>query len=208
VSASDAVDSVLKQHHISLSHTKIGSPYVIKQMEDDSRTGVSTGWEVNGGFMTSSDITYKNGTLTQLPTRDAFLPILIALTIAAEKHVALSEVFAALPPRYTQAGLLDNFPQEKSTAIIETLGKNNANSQALIAQVFTPENGFAAVQSVDTTDGIKIFFANQDIAHIRPSGNAPQLRIYATADNQDRADTIVNLSLADGGILRTLETLV
>ncbi len=207
ISASDAVDTVLEQHRISLAHTKIGSPYVIRQMDSDAQKGISTGWEVNGGFMTSSDIHYKNGLLTKLPTRDAFLPILIALSVAVDQHTTLSQIFSSLPARYTQAGLLDNFPQEKSKHIIETLSKNDTEARTILSQVFSPEQGFSDVQSIDTTDGIKLFFANHDIAHIRPSGNAPQLRMYATADSQERADAIVALSLADGGILRTLETL-
>jgi phosphomannomutase len=41
---------------------------------------------------------------------------------------------------------------------------------------------------------------------MRPSGNAPQLRIYANADSQARADEIVELALrAPDGILRRLE---
>lgn len=208
VSASDAVDTVLEKNNIKVTHTRIGSPYVIKQMNIQSVTGISTGWEVNGGFMTSSDITYKNGVLTKLPTRDAFLPILIALTGASEQKKRLSELFSSLPPRYTQAGLLDNFPQEKSKLIVQRLSKKDATANKIIRSVFTSSNGFGAVSNIDTTDGIKIYFDNNDIAHIRPSGNAPQLRIYATADTQKRADSIVSLGLADDGILRSLETLV
>ncbi len=58
-------------------------------------------------------------------------------------------------------------------------------------------------------DGLRIFFANGDIAHVRPSGNAPQLRIYANADTQARADEIVELCLREpAGILRQLESAV
>lgn len=40
----------------------------------------------------------------------------------------------------------------------------------------------------------------------RPSGNAPQLRIYANSDSQARADEIVELALREpDGILRKLE---
>ena len=38
---------------------------------------------------------------------------------------------------------------------------------------------------------MRLFFAGGDVAHLRPSGNAPQLRIYANADTQQRADEIV-----------------
>lgn len=208
VSASDAVDTILEKNNISITHTKIGSPYVIKHMDIGAKQGVSVGWEVNGGFMTSSDISYRNGTLTKLPTRDAFLPILVVLGIASDQNIPLSQVFSSLPPRYTQAGLLDNFPQETSRKILEVLGKQDDTSFKLIKHTFIEKDGFSEVEHIDTTDGIKIFFANNDVVHIRPSGNAPQLRIYSTADSRERADKIVALGVSNNGILRQLEDLI
>ena len=46
---------------------------------------------------------------------------------------------------------------------------------------------------VDYTDGVRVLFDNGDVAHVRPSGNADELRIYAVADTQvarrrDRGD--------------------
>jgi len=53
---------------------------------------------------------------------------------------------------------------------------------------------------------VRVHFHNGDVAHIRPSGNAPQLRIYANSDSQARADQIVELGLREpDGILRQLE---
>ena len=55
-------------------------------------------------------------------------------------------------------------------------------------------------------DGVRWGFDNGDIAHIRPSGNAPQLRIYTVAGSQARADTIVALGIREpDGILRSME---
>ena len=57
-------------------------------------------------------------------------------------------------------------------------------------------------------DCVRIYFANGEIARIRPSGNALQLRIYAVADSQARAEAIVELAVKEpGGILRQLERL-
>jgi phosphomannomutase len=42
--------------------------------------------------------------------------------------------------------------------------------------------------------------------HIRRSGKAPQLRIYAVSDSQARADEIVSLAVREpDGVLRQLE---
>lgn len=204
ISASDAVDTVLEKNNISVTHTKIGSPYVIQQMDAQANQRISTGWEVNGGFMTSSDIPYKNGTLTKLPTRDAFLPILIALNIAIDKDISLSQVFSSLPPRYTQAGLLDNFPQEDSQSILKLLS-NPETAPDIIAENFTPELGFDEYSTTDTTDGVRLSFANGDVIHIRPSGNAPQLRVYSIANSQERANVIVQSAIKEDGLLVKLQ---
>ena len=59
---------------------------------------------------------------------------------------------------------------------------------------------------INVLDGVRISFNNGDVAYIRPSGNAPQLRIYANSDSQARADQIVEFALREPeGILRQLE---
>ena len=56
---------------------------------------------------------------------------------------------------------------------------------------------------------MRIYFSNGDVAHVRPSGNADELRIYAVADTQTRADAITKLGVAEpDGILRRLEKAV
>jgi phosphomannomutase len=66
--------------------------------------------------------------------------------------------------------------------------------------------GFDDIVKINVIDGVRIFFAGGDIAHIRPSGNAPQLRIYAVSNTQSRADEIVKLAIEEpGGLLRRLE---
>jgi phosphomannomutase len=71
---------------------------------------------------------------------------------------------------------------------------------------FGKELGFDDVLGINVTDGVRIYFANGDIAHMRLSGNAPQLRLYAVADTQSRAETIVHLAIKEpDGILRKLE---
>ena len=53
---------------------------------------------------------------------------------------------------------------------------------------------------------MRIWFDNGDVAHVRPSGNADEFRIYAVADSQERADQIVKLGVQEpDGILRRLE---
>jgi phosphomannomutase len=78
--------------------------------------------------------------------------------------------------------------------------------RAQLERVFTPETGFSGIARLNYTDGVRIIFNNEDVAHIRPSGNADELRIYAVAGTQSRADTIAREGVAEpGGILRRME---
>jgi len=75
-----------------------------------------------------------------------------------------------------------------------------------LMRFFTPALGFDDIVRINVLDGVRLYFHNGDVAHIRPSGNAPQLRIYANSDSQARADQIVELALREpDGILRQLE---
>jgi len=75
-----------------------------------------------------------------------------------------------------------------------------------LENLFTPALGFGEIVRLNYTDGVRIYFGNGDVAHVRPSGNADELRIYAVADTQARADEIVRLGVAEpDGILRKLE---
>lgn len=74
---------------------------------------------------------------------------------------------------------------------------------------FTTELEFAPIARLNYTDGVRVVFENADVAHLRPSGNADELRIYAVADTQERAERIASLGVADpGGILRAMQTSV
>lgn len=75
-----------------------------------------------------------------------------------------------------------------------------------LAEYFSPALGFGSIARLDYTDGVRIYFSNDEVAHIRPSGNADELRIYALAGTQTRADEIASLGIAEpDGILRRLE---
>lgn len=201
ISANDAVDLEFD----NVTKTKIGSPYVVKAMQEAEGDNI-VGWEANGGFLTGSVIEKDGRTLAPLPTRDAVLPILCALYASAEKNCTLVELFSELVPRFSKAGLIDDFPREGSLEIIRRFTRGDfASIAAELSKVFTSELGFDAITDINTIDGLRIFFANGDIAHIRPSGNAPQLRIYAVANTEARAEEIVALALREpDGILRAL----
>lgn len=78
-----------------------------------------------------------------------------------------------------------------------------------LQEVFSAEAGFSPVKSINYTDGVRITFENGDVAHIRPSGNADELRIYSVSDTKARADAICVQGVAEpDGLLRQLAGLI
>lgn len=206
ISSNSALVEYCIKNNISYLSTKIGSPYVIKSLEDSQDQGVKAGWEVNGGFILGSDVTGDNCRLKALLTRDAVLPIIISLVAGINGGKSVSQYFKRFTTSFTQVGLIDNFPVASSQAIIDLLSSNSEDSRRVIEKVFSRENGFGKCQAIDLTDGVRISFDSGDKAHIRPSGNAPQLRIYSNASSQERADQIVKLGISEpNGLLRQLE---
>ena len=172
--------------------TRIGSPYVIERMNHSlsKAEGIVGGYEANGGFLLASDVTRDGQTMKALPTRDAVLPILAVLISAAQQGCAISALIDALPGRYTASDRLKDFPTELSQARISALSASTAD----IEQTFGELCG--KVSQTDTTDGLRISFENQEIIHLRPSGNAPELRCYNEAGSPERAQELNRACLA------------
>ena len=215
VSCNDAIDRGPLASKLQ-ARTRIGSPHVIAGMEAALAAGRRRvcGWEANGGFFIAS-VFVRNGTsLPALPTRDAFLPIIAILVMLEERGLGVNALFETLPRRFSCAGLLRRFPRVVSLHIVAALSPLPAalDGQAgqrriatRVVEFFGDSDGFGAPVTFDYTDGVRITFDNGDIAHVRPSGNADELRIYAVAGSQARADAIVAAAVAEpNGILRRL----
>ncbi|MFO6425481.1 phosphomannomutase [Motilimonas sp. KMU-193] len=167
-----------------VERTQIGSPYVIAAFDAllQSFQRVA-GFEANGGFLLGSDIDVNGAALTALPTRDAVLPVLAVLAMAGNEPISL--LVNELPPIYTASDRIQNFAREKSLAIIE---QGLAEPQALLHQLGLGEFDVA---DVNTTDGLRMTLSNDEVVHLRPSGNAPELRCYAEAKSSTRAMQLV-----------------
>ena len=182
VSCNTAVELCGAFSHVA--RTRIGSPYVIEAMEQMLSSGLLNvvGFEANGGFLLGSSIDKHGKLLSPLMTRDAVLPILALLAMAKEKGCALSQLLANLPARFTGSDRLQSFPIEMSQQLLQSL---SASMEAISALLVTLG---AKPIHIDQTDGIRIYFDNGEIVHYRPSGNAPELRCYAEANSQERAN--------------------
>jgi phosphomannomutase len=171
--------------------TRIGSPYVIAGMAQTDAGDKVVGFEANGGFLLGSDIHQNGRTLMALPTRDAVLPMLALLCMARDQGLAVSSLSQALPKRFTASDRLQPFANEKSASLIALFSRD----LTLAASRLAPDAG--RIVSVNTVDGLRLNFTNGDIVHLRPSGNAPELRCYAEADTAVRAQ-----ALCDGALKR------
>ncbi|WP_367183754.1 phosphomannomutase [Novosphingobium sp. Chol11] len=163
--------------------TRIGSPYVIAAMMEDLEAGSACvcGYEANGGFLLGSAIPGANGTTTAaLCTRDAVLPILAVLTAPA---ASVAAQLASLPQRFTFSDRLSPFPREASERLFARLLKGSLAEQ--LSEQTRLFGGFAQeALALDLTDGVRASFADGTIIHLRPSGNAPELRCYTEADTE------------------------
>lgn len=233
INTNDAVERFLTAHGVDVTHTRIGSPYVVAGMRD-------VGWEANGGFLTARTLAVPGGgELPALPTRDAFLPILAALHASLARGISLGALFARLPARFGRSDLLRPCPREASGAIMARLAPPAAGLlravfrggqisietvsgevhslvtsdpgavpflewRRVMEELFPPEAGFDTVAWANYLDGVRIGFANGDVIHLRPSGNAPEFRVYSNADSPARADAIIRHAIGDGGVIRRL----
>ncbi|KJY79121.1 phosphomannomutase [Vibrio nigripulchritudo] len=165
-----------------VARTKIGSPYVIDTLEE-FRTiyGSYAGFEANGGFILASNVSLNNKVITSLPTRDAMLPVLAIMT----QKATISDLVCKFTKRYTYSNRLQDVKKSLSYEILKLALNNTENFLALcsIQDVH--------VIRVDETDGVRLYLSNQDILHLRPSGNAPELRCYAESTSSESAESIV-----------------
>jgi len=169
--------------------TQIGSPHVIAGMEQAPENAAVVGYEANGGVLLGSDILDGTNRLKALPTRDAILPMLAVFGLANKQQCSVSQLLEDLPPRYTHSDRIQAFATEKSRQLIAELASGERDTASLMA----PESG--EVVSVVLTDGYRVTFSNGDIVHLRPSGNAPELRCYAEADSQQHAQHLCETCL-------------
>ena len=156
ISANDVLSKVLTERQVKIEHTKIGSPYVVKAMMDELKRNPKAkvvSWESNGGFLLGSDWMINGKVLRALPTRDAALPLIVALLSAARKKKKMSEfIDASLPARYTYAEVIDDKTKNCEEYTAE-MGKT-------IIKKFSPEE--AEINQAEFEEKkIKVFYSDK-----------------------------------------------
>lgn len=173
--------------------TKIGSPFVIAGMEAALATDRGgdpaarvVGYEANGGFLLGFDAALPAGHLPTLMTRDSHLPILAALVAAGGG--GLAALVAAQPARFTAADRLQDVPTEASAALVARLTADPADFLAAL-------DAGSVTAATDLTDGLRLTLTSGRILHLRPSGNAPELRLYTEAESPEAAAALLAAGL-------------
>jgi phosphomannomutase len=174
---------------LSVLRTRVGSPFVIEAMERAARNGARhvAGFEANGGFLLGSDCVINGVKVAALPTRDSTLPLLAALRHMRQRGLKAGNLVADAGFRATASGRLQDFPAENSAVLMKAL-QDPRRASAFAA-------GQGEVAHADMTDGVRLFLANGEVMHLRPSGNAPEMRFYAEAATKIRAAELLSFGL-------------
>lgn len=173
-----------------VARTKIGSPFVIAGMEAEGPAAAVVGYEANGGFLLGFAAQGPAGPLPPLATRDSLLPMVAPLS-RARAAGGLAALVAAEPPRFTAADRLEEIPVERSRALLAGFESDPA---ALAA--FPAAMDEVLTDRIDRTDGLRLTLASGRILHMRPSGNAPEFRLYAEAESPGIAAGLLSRGLA------------
>jgi phosphomannomutase len=134
-----------------------------------------------------SDVSLAGGLLEALPTRDAMLPILAVLGLAARSACAVSDLLADMPERFTGSGRIEHVGADKTAPFLK--GLLDGGTRALH---FAPAG---AVSSFDAIDGVRVVLETGDVVHYRASGNAPELRCYTEAASPERTAELLDWGL-------------
>ncbi len=165
--------------------TRIGSPFVIAGME--AAGGKVIGYEANGGFLLGFEATALIGTLSPLITRDCVLPLIMTLVAAGDGPV--SQRVAHEPRVITVADRLQDVAQVRSSAFVGKLAQDPEARARFLTALGSTE------RKTDLTDGVRMYLTDGRVVHVRPSGNAPELRLYVEAQDEDAANATLALGL-------------
>lgn len=157
--------------------TRIGSPFVIAGMAGQ---GDCVGYEANGGFL----LGFAAHGLAPLMTRDSLLPIIA--TLVASKRQGVAGLVASQPARFTAADRLQEIPTDVSAALVARI---DSDPGLLLDQLGL------TLDHIDRTDGVRMICEGA-IVHLRPSGNAPELRFYVEAESRARCQNLLGQGLS------------
>ncbi len=234
INVNDAVDAYAKTRDITVQKTRIGSPYVVAALKAagwEANGGFLTGAPLSvprGGTLAPLPTrdavlpllcvlcaSLGNGRSTSalvdaLPRRFGASVVVRDFPTARAREIMAwltpsdatlrSALFA--PGSVTLVGL-DGAERTDTGAM--PAAEEAAGLRARIARIFSPADGSDEVQWIDWLDGVRVGFTGGDVVHLRPSGNAPEMRVYVVTGSAERTAAIVAAASAANGTVRRLE---
>ena len=120
-------------------------------------------------------------------TRDAFLPIVATLVAArSTQGFDLAARVAREPARFTASDRIEHVEPARSAALLAGLLADELARSALLEMLSLP-----SAHMIDTTDGLRMTVPGGAVLHLRPSGNAPEFRIYTEASSPAAAQSLL-----------------
>ncbi|MBD3295807.1 MAG: hypothetical protein GF392_00380, partial [Candidatus Omnitrophica bacterium] len=109
------VEELEARPNVEVIKTSVGSPHVVKAMNDAARLAekkgekvFTLGWEANGGFLLGSAVNLGREDMTRIASRDAIAPVLSAHRLRKRLDMPMSEVFRTqIPPVDNYAAAFD-----------------------------------------------------------------------------------------------------
>ncbi len=234
ISVNDAIDAEAPRIGLTVVKTRIGSPHVIAAMREvgwEANGGFLTAapLTVPGGkvidplptrdavlpILSVLSATLGRGepvsaVFDRLPPRFGKAALLrefpreTALRITARLSPKAGGIVEAV---FEGEGITVTHPDGGTEAlrIGSPLHKELLSIRETAGAYFTAADGFSKIARINWLDGVRLIFDGGEVAHVRPSGNAPELRLYALASHAARAEEIAAMAAADGGILRRMQ---
>ncbi len=169
VSTSSILDKVAREYGEEVIETAVGFKWVAQAMQDHDAL---MGGEESGGFGITSHLRNKDGVLIAL------------LAAAAEVEQPIDDRIAAIHDEHGhvfQDRISVACPDDRKEGVLEEL------DGALPEEV-----AGATVADINTVDGFKITFEDDNWLLVRPSGTEPKLRVYAEADSPERVEALLD----------------
>lgn len=164
----DMIFEIGKKHDRDVIETPVGFKFIAEKMMSED---VLIGGEESGGV----------GIKNHIPDRDGILCSLLLLEMVAD---------SGLPPSELIRELLNEYGEHYYSRTDAHFEARKEIVQRTEADPPTTIGGFP-VQKVETTDGVKLRFADGWLL-IRASGTEPLLRIYCEMDDQKKVDKVLS----------------
>ena len=165
--------------------TKIGSPFVLGKIEELKKEfpkRTIAGFEANGGYLLATSLSG----LSELNTRDSVLPIISVLKFAKEQYSSkISELMKSLPSRINESGLIKNYERSRSEQVLLRVKKQIESNESIGC------SWLGLVSDLNELDGLRMTFQDGSIVHLRPSGNAPEFRIYVESESEAKVKELL-----------------